>query len=419
MMPIQRLINRDFFGYNILEYTLFLSILTLLLGYNLNSQAVISFCIAGAFRNDWKDKKQRLSKNYMWVLSILLFFVFVSTLIWDPNGINALKSIEKRASFLIIPIIIASVPPFKKQILKTGFFVFVISVLMVCLSCIIMSGREYLITGDYRVFFYQYLSKQMDLNAIYLSLYCTFCLCVLMYYYFINPDPFKFISKPLAITLYITLLVFIILLSSKMMIFLSIVLTILSILYVAYKRGRLIAGLLLIAFIICAGGLIIWNTHYVRWRIQVTLVKKYHNQNDDQNGLAVRQKLWETSMKLIKERPLLGYGVMHANERLVQEYRRDNFIIAAENKYNSHSVYLQILLNGGVLAFMPLFMLLLTSSIIAIRRRSYLFLTFLFITILLGITEALFEGQKGIVFFVLFLFLFIYHFVPQNSESRI
>ena len=174
-------------------------------------------------------------------------------------------------------------------------------------------------------------------------------------------------------------------------------------------------GVLLILFIAGAGVIVVWNTHYVRWRISVTLVKKYDDKNDDQNGLAVRQKLWETSARLIKERPVIGYGVMHADQKLIEEYHKDNFEIAATNKYNSHNAYLQTLLNAGLLAFLPLASLLIISIIIAVRRRSYLFLSFMFIIMALGMTEALFEVQKGIVFFVLLLFLFIYHFKAKPA----
>ena len=90
--------------------------------------------------------------------------------------------------------------------------------------------------------------------------------------------------------------------------------------------------------------------------------------------------------------------------------------IAVENRYNSHNTYLQILLNLGILGFIPLLVLLLGALALAWKRKDYLFLMFISTIVLLGITEAIFEGQRGIVFVIFFLFLFIYH---STSESTL
>ena len=79
---------------------LFFAIFTMPFGFNLNSLAVIFFCIAGAFQNSWLDKKAQLRTNLLWILPVCLFFIFLASIIWDPNGVDALKALEKRTSFL-------------------------------------------------------------------------------------------------------------------------------------------------------------------------------------------------------------------------------------------------------------------------------------------------------------------------------
>ena len=92
---------------------------------------------------------------------------------------------------------------------------------------------------------------------------------------------------------------------------------------------------------------------------------------------------------------------------LLKNLIKNDFQIAVENRYNSHNTYLQVLLNLGILGFIPLLVLLLGALALAWKRKDYLFLMFISTIVLLGITEAIFEGQRGIVFVIFFLF-FIY-----------
>ena len=199
---LNKIVQRKVEHFDFLAFTLYLMVATIPLGNNLNSRLIILFCIVGAFKNSLKDKGRQLKKNLAWVYSLLFFFFLFLSFIWDPHGIDALKALEKKASFLFLPIILASMPQLNKKVLKNAFLIFVLSILFACLYSIIKSATEYFTTRDYRVFFYHYLSKQLGLNAVYLSLYCVFSLCILIHYYFVKPDPFKYIFYPLAILLY-------------------------------------------------------------------------------------------------------------------------------------------------------------------------------------------------------------------------
>jgi O-antigen ligase len=416
-MRISRIMNREFFGFTALEISLFFAVFTLPFSNNLNSRAVIVFCLLALFANGLKDKTERLTKNRMWIWPVLLFFIFLASLLWDPNGIHALKAMEKRMSLLALPLLLASLPTFRPKVVKVVFLSFLISIAVVCFCCLVKAEATYTASHDYREFFYQFLSSEMKLNAIYLSWYCAFCLCILLHYYFFNPSPFRFIPTAVAIILYLYFSAFIILLSSKMIIFLFIALTLLSVIYLFYINGKLIAGLLLFLSFLLVSGIVIWNTPYLKWRIEVTSLKKYGGQTDDQNGLAVRQKLWETATRLIEKKPLLGYGVENADQRLVEEYKKSDFQIAAENRYNSHSTYLQTVLNAGLLALIPLLCFLYFSIVTAVRRKNFLFFSFLLLLIPLSVTEAVLEGQKGVVFLTLFILLFIYHSSPDLNNT--
>jgi O-antigen ligase len=414
---MEKIIPQKRLNFSWFDISLFLAVATIPWGNNLNSIMVIFFCIAGAFKNSITYKKKNLTRNYIWVLPVVFFLIMLISLTWDPNGVRGMNAIEKRLSFLLLPIILASLPPLKAQIIKTALFTFVFSVLVVCSLCLIRSFFDYRQTGDYRVFFYQYLSSQMHLNAIYLSLYCIFSLFILFQYYFVKVDPAKRMRPIVAVFLCLFFTAFVLLLSSKTLIFILFLLSASSILYISYLKKMLLKGIVLIILFTTVTGAVLWQLPYVRWRVQSTFIKKYEGQEDDQNGIAVRQKLWLTAIRLIKERPISGYGVKYGNEKLVEKYKEQNFTIAYENQYNSHNTYLQVLVNVGLLGLLPILLLLYISFVTALRQRNYLLFMFLVLVTFLGFTEAVLDGQKGIVFIVLFLFLLIYHSsLPLNSS---
>src|SRR5215213_7537213 len=124
-----KIIQKKIQHFDFLAVSLYLAVVTIPLGNNLNSRTLILFCVLGIFKNNIRDKKNLLTRILIWILLVLLFIVVLASLIWDPNGIGALKSIEKKVSFLILPIILASIPQVSKRVVKTTFFVFILSIL--------------------------------------------------------------------------------------------------------------------------------------------------------------------------------------------------------------------------------------------------------------------------------------------------
>jgi len=400
------------------QVSLFLVFVSIPLYNNLNSYTLVLFSIAGIFTNSFQSKRARLVNDYFWLFSILYFFVIACSVLWDPNGLKAFKSVEKNASFLIIGPVIAALAPIRNQLIKKYLLSFAFSTVLVCLLCLLLAWNEYHSLGDYRVFYYQYLSNQMDMNAIYLSLYAAMSLLVLVYYSFIKSEIRTPILKFAVIVICLFLCVVVLLLSSKMIIFLLCFLIVGTALYVSYLKKFLWQGALLVILFVVGSGALLWQMPYVKWRIQVTILKDYENKDDDQNGLAVRQRIWKNSTDLIAKRPLLGYGIRSGNETLVRKHEETNFEFAAQNMYNSHNLYLQVLLNTGIAGLIPILVLFFLGLRASVRRRSYLFICFMVLVLGLSLTESLLEVQKGIVFVVVFLFMLYYH-PPENRDKSI
>ena len=89
------------------------------------------------------------------------------------------------------------------------------------------------------------------------------------------------------------------------------------------------------------GYIAVGNLGYVNWRIATTSTKNYSGPEDNNNGLSIRVLMWQTAWDLIRERPLLGYGVKGSRTEVLEIYRQKNFMLGYTEKYHSHNQYLQ------------------------------------------------------------------------------
>lgn len=106
---------------------------------------------------------------------------------------------------------------------------------------------------------------------------------------------------------------------------------------------------------------------------------------------------WKTSVELIREAPLLGYGIGDANEILINKYKELGYDYNYQNKYNAHNQFFQTLLQTGIVGFIVLlgvFIILLTR-LLRSRNELSVFLI-LFISLLF---ESMWVRFNGIVFF--------------------
>src|SRR5690606_8612532 len=208
--------------------------------------------------------------------------------------------------------------------------------------CLFRSAIEYYQTGDYRVFFYHYLGFQMGLNAIYLSNYCLACISWLAYHTFISPgDRRGRLPAAVAAVTAAFLLGMMFLLSSKMSLALAVLFILSFSIYIAVKKGVLFPVVLALLLAGSAAVMLAKNLHYLNWRISSTEFKTWSGPEDNNNGLAIRLTTWQSAVELIRDRPLLGYGLKGANESLVAKFHEKKFEVAIPEKYNSHNQFLE------------------------------------------------------------------------------
>ncbi|MEO8583366.1 MAG: O-antigen ligase family protein [Flavitalea sp.] len=389
--------------------------------YNhLNSIAMIIFVFACVIQQPVLVTLQRLRKPSLWIWPVLYLAWFVLSYFWDVSGGYAARDIERYASLLFIPTSLAILPKLPRRFVRIACMFFVLVTTLVCVICLVKSAWEYSIAGDYRVFYYHYLSMQLELNAIFLSNYCLASIIWLLYFGFLQR---KNISGPVYIIICLTiafLFGMVMLLSSKLIIFLMFLMLMGFICYIGYLRRFLLKSLIAISIIIVTGVIAVNKLSYLNWRVASTTLKKYSGKEDDNNGLSIRVLMWENAFNLVKKRPLLGYGIRGARQKIVEVYKNENFELGYEAGYHSHNQYLESALMGGIFSLLLFVAMIAKAGWNGFRSENVLLLFMLFHFAVQSMIESTYEVQQEQVFYVFFLFLFYYHSpsLRQNPVNK-
>jgi O-antigen ligase len=119
-----------------------------------------------------------------------------------------------------------------------------------------------------------------------------------------------------------------------------------------------------------------------------------------------RVVMWETSLELISEHPIIGSGTGDVMQVLSDRNIRNGDILLAEKKLNSHNQYLNSWVQLGLLGLLPLIMIFVTGSISAIKNKDLFYVS---IVLILGISmffESSLERQDGVIPITLLVIIF-------------
>jgi O-antigen ligase len=258
----------------------------------------------------------------------------------------------------------------------------------------------------------------MDLNAIFLSNFCLAAIVWILYYAFIEYKKWKW-PKALVIPFIAAFLLFMIfLLSSKLIIGLTILILIVFFLVLGYLRGYFFTSLAAAVLVAVCGIFAVKNLSYVSYRMNVTELKMYQGQADDQNGVAIRLYMWKLALEHIRERPLLGYGIRGAKLETLKKYKEEGFELGVDGNYHSHNEFLESALMAGIPATILLVLFVFAAFRGAVRQKNFLLLLMVVHFTVQSLIESTFEVQHELVFYLFFIFLFYYHAPRLRIEPQ-
>jgi len=390
-----------------LYYLLLGAAVTLPFFLKLTNVFVILLCI------NWMTYRRVSIKSFAILLIPTFYLLHIMGVAYSVNLNQAFFELEKKISFIVFPLIFASPDLLNKKQYKLILNSFVSSCLIGSLLCLGYATNRFFLTGETTYFFYHDLSEIIGMHAIYLAMYCCFSFFILVYYYEANVSNRGMVAKVTYLFVLMYLVVFIFLLSARIMIAAFIVITLMGLLIHGYRGKQLLKMLVIFLLVISLFGSLIFFIpnnlerfkEAINYKSQYTVDKQY-------GGRSTRELIWACGIDVIKENILLGVGTGDAQDELQKCYKQDEnknwaLLYRPDFEYNAHSQYLQTFIDLGVAGIFGLLMCLIAPLRISLLNKDYLMTSFFILFSLGCITESMLELNKGIVFFSFFSSFFI------------
>jgi O-antigen ligase len=122
---------------------------------------------------------------------------------------------------------------------------------------------------------------------------------------------------------------------------------------------------------------------------------------------AIRWKIWEKSVGLIRQSVVFGYGTGDANAQLLKAYNEEPYLLRhiIKKKYNAHNTFFQLWIMIGFLG--PLITLVLLFFILKKHHYSYFSIGLVLIFLINFCLESMLERHAGVMIFTFFTCLVI------------
>lgn len=399
------------------------------------------FGIIWVLDGKWKEKWEIIFKNYSVVIFFLFFLLHLFGIAYSEDKHTAWFILEKKASLLILPIMLASIK-LKKEDVKKLLHVFIVVCIAATIICLwtairkadyaspIFNFNSYNNTSFYALnsqtsgiwMFISYiqLASGIGIHPAYLSLYIVFCVFLLIHFYSDSFATFKLVNKILLLTLFIYLSIFILFLSTRIMIFGFLIISIYGLNQFLKSTPRLISWITSTSVVALFLSVIYMNpVSRFRSYQEIITTWPYLKPGLQSQSTTIRASLWSTSIKsLSKINWLLGTGTGDVQHLISETSKRTN-ITNVLGTYDPHNQYLQTLLGLGLIGLSTLIICFVWPTLACYQTGNILYIGFIFLFSALCLTETAMELQKGIVFYSLFgsLLLFQYHPVQEDKFS--
>lgn len=397
IFPIFKSVFQKIKKANLTEILLITVLVTIpIVGHATNSIAIILFFLLVCYK--FITNKKQFYFNKISLLLISLYILFLCSLLWTNNLGNTKSGLEQFLSYLVLPIafIFNSDKQFNKEKVISIFSFSLVIYALLCLIVGVVNASKY---SDISFLFYHKLSGGLgNLNAIYLSAFIS--LAISFFLTKPNKSKLEFFSL-------IFLSLFLVLLSSKMVIAITLMT---SIFYFLKKRKFKKINLKSVVLFIAVLLIIIPAASNLYSRIKVefeeTKMEEVLHKKDFGpvylwTGFGLRVFQTKAFIEILKEKKniVLGSGLNNSQDNLNEKYKEYNFYPGFLN-YNYHNQYMQIFAELGVVGLCLLLLIILFIFKEAIIYKDYFLLSFIILILVVSFTESFLWRQRGMVFFI-------------------
>jgi putative colanic acid biosynthesis UDP-glucose lipid carrier transferase len=354
----------------------------------------------------FKSKKVSFKKWFIF-LGIFFFSTYCIHFLISDNPAEHAFEVIKKLTFVFVPFLFLNLPiEDSKKFVNQIFLYFSYGLSLVGVALLASAAMSYIDAKDIDVFFYHLLTNLFNGSAIYFSLLFSFSLVIS----FIN---YQKSQKYLLLFIGLFNALILLLLSSKIFIFILVSLALFYIIKIARNKTRIA-----IVFIILLGaiGLINSNNFSSRFsELDLTNfleIKSEVNTNTSFDGFTLRKELINFGLEIGRtdtQTLWLGVGPGLAQKKLDEKLTRNHFYIgdcSGEVRgflgYNFHNQYLQTFVETGLIGLFSLVIMLVYLIRIGIKYKNNYLIFFNFIFVISFFTESFLSRQMGVFSFVFF-----------------
>lgn len=342
-------------------------------------------------------------ENNNLILKIFIFYVVWSIFSVLVNEVDILRSIKEMKNNLLEQLFIAIVIVSyfdKPKLFEKLIFVLVLSYLVITISSVIELLYYYfngnivsiLNRNDRGVF--HFWGGYARISAIYLPI---------MIGYFIYKKNWTFGGIIFLISFGLILLYK----SASIIVFLSLVLVIIALLFSKNKKIIMISGLLIL------GGIFLTDKFILHSYFQNKIFNEKNYNLNNSHALSSRVGIWQGIFETLdtKKHILLGYGygwkkLVEVSEKCKKIYKKDIFDFPIHEK-NPHNTYMEILFTTGIVGLISILSIIVLSLVYSLKSNFILVNYVVFPTILSftlnSLTNGYWEGSGGKIMIILLI----------------
>ena len=355
----------------------------------------------------------KIKKNWIKLSIISLWLLpFIQLLLLNRID-EFLNNLITKITLFLIPILILIGYQSNKINLSRILKFFIYGTVSSCLFCLINALISYYFLKNDNAFTYTSLS--LFHHPTYFTMYLNFVVGII---YLNNLKPIKNFKLSINLSLIIIsfLSFFILFASSRIGWITNILVHLFFISYMLYNKKFSRKAIIYFLVLMVPFSTVIYTNKTIQSRFNEIIFYTFQkvDQKKVPSSTSDRKKIWSTSLKLVKEKWITGYGTGLSKKVLKEQFKKDGYDFFFKKNYNSHSQYLQVFLDQGVFGFLLLVFFTFGMLFASLKQKDFVYALFLVVMILNFMTESILETQSGVIFFAFFNTIFFFNWFNKK-----
>lgn len=415
--------KKNFFIHDTLENKIsfyLLACFLIMLPYNhfYSEWLLIIFCIHTLIHLK-KSKLAVLKNKNIWIISSL-FFLTAIAIVFSSYKADGIKDMNHQLGIFLFPLSLSltnlDINKYKISLLE--IFSFTCTFAIIYLFFIAFRTIHYFQLPWFSIvksaFINQNFSAPIGLHATYLSMYAALSASTFLYLFFNKKNSKNYYYIFFALILMAGLVQ----LSARSAIIAEAIIIIFGASFFLFRGTQRWIFFIIFMAIFLSFSLLITQSNTLKKRYITDLENDLSDYTNPGDRAESRMLRWKLAWQLVEQSPLAGYGSGAELNILENKYFANKFYKSYLVQLNAHNEYLSFLLQAGIAGLALFLYILYYGFTAAIKRKDFIFLSFIIIICIVSFSENILDRNKGVFFYAFFFSLFLIFNKRSNGEKQ-